>query len=75
MTGQRAERKVRKILDTTHRRGFTLVKLLVVVAIIVILLAMLSPSLVAVRRLTRRAVCGASGMPPGICSRCYESFE
>jgi len=43
-----------------RRRGFTLVELMVVVAILALLLTFLMPSLQRVREITRRAVCGTN---------------
>jgi prepilin-type N-terminal cleavage/methylation domain-containing protein len=43
-----------------RRKGFTLVELLVVVAIVAVLLAMLTPSLAGARYITKHAVCGTN---------------
>ena len=52
-------RRSQRTRTTSHLllRGFTLVELLTVVAIIVLLVALLTPTLVHTRELTRRAVC------------------
>ena len=48
--------------DASNRNGFTLIELLVVVAILVMLIAMLLPSMAAARERAKRAVCAGSNM-------------
>ena len=52
-------------------RGFTLVELLVVVAIIAILLALLVPVLGEARRFARRVYCSSNLHQLGVASRSY----
>jgi len=54
-----------------HRRGFTLIELLVVVSIIMLLIAILLPSLRSAREMGRIAVCGASMHQIGIMTQYY----
>jgi len=49
------------VLGKKRKSAFTLVELLVVVAIIVLLLAMLTPALQRAKELTRRVICGSQG--------------
>jgi len=56
---------------TVHRRGFTLVELLVVVSITAMLVAMLSPSLKSARDQAKRVVCGSRLKQWGLAFSCY----
>ena len=57
----------------SERKGFTLVELLVVVAILTLLLAMLTPTLDRARRLTRGAVCLSNLRQIGVGHHSYAS--
>ena len=52
--------------DAGSKRGFSLVELLVVVAIIVVLLALLFPSLKGARRLADKTACGSNLKQMGV---------
>lgn len=47
-------------MNRLHRRGFTLIEILVVVAIVALLIAILLPSLAAARASSRRSLCGSN---------------
>ena len=60
-------------LAKTNRKAFTLVELLVVIAVIALLLAMLMPALNAARERARQVVCLANVRQLGLASQMYAS--
>ncbi|MHC4442018.1 MAG: type II secretion system protein [Planctomycetota bacterium] len=58
-----------------HHKGFTLIEILVVVAIIALLIAVLLPSLAAAREQTRSAVCGQHLRQIGIAGSAYVNIH
>lgn len=55
----------------SHRRAFTLVELLVVIAMIGILVGLLTPSIQAIRESSRRASCQSQLLPIGMAVQSY----
>jgi prepilin-type N-terminal cleavage/methylation domain-containing protein/prepilin-type processing-associated H-X9-DG protein len=60
-------------MDSRSRKGFTLIEVLVVVAIIAMLVAVLLPSLARARQLTRTVVCSTNLHQMGIALTMYTS--
>lgn len=56
---------------TINRRGFTLIEMLVVIAIITLLLAISQPSLRSAREVSRRTICGTQARQIGIAFTAY----
>ena len=61
------------IVNKIRKKAFTLVDLLVVIAIIALLLAMLVPALNAARERTRELVCAANMRQLGMASHSYST--
>ncbi len=63
----RAGPRVLRVGDRgTHARGFSLIDMLVSIAVVAVLLAILAPSLQAVRETTRRVVCSSNQRQVGL---------
>jgi len=61
------------VIDVRRRRGFTLIEVLVVVAIIALLIAILLPSLARAKELSRRTICLHNTKMLGQCWQIYHT--
>src|SRR4051812_46249464 len=62
-------------MERPHRHGFTLIKLLVVIAIIAVLIALLLPAVQAAREAARRAQCVNNLKQLGLALHNYHSVS